>query len=237
MLFSAAGSRDPRKADGGSRPILSLQLSKAGAGASGFCTSRPTVWPVLWGTRGSPGAAAPCRALGGRTVRPGRGEGLPEEPPAEPASSTGLEPGRAAPPLRCLCHSRHSSPVPLGTLAVTPRSESSDDICHWSQCRPDGSCSTQLKSSISVTTVVLSADMTTCTELLASRQDACFPLTAPAHPRSHRKDARYHGKTWAVSLATPATRHSHCESGTCQGPWLHLISLAHQPLGKLALQA
>lgn len=42
-----------------------------------------------------------------------------------------------------------------------------------------------------MTTVVLSDDVTTCTELLASGQDLRFPLTAPAHPASHVKDARY----------------------------------------------
>lgn len=182
-------------------PVLSLQLSEAGAGGQDSARLGPLPALCCGGTRGSPGAAAPCRALGGQDPC-GRDEvkGLPEEPPAEPRQQHRLR-RRAGQRLHCVAFAAPAAavPGPRGTLAATPPSESLDDVCRWFQCRPDGSRSTQLKSSVSVTTVVLSADVTTCTQLLASGQDARFPLLLPHTPRSHMKVARYPGKTWACS--------------------------------------
>lgn len=117
---------------------------------------------------------------------------------------------------------------------MTPRGESSD-VRHWSQCCPGGSRSTQLKSSVSVTTAVLSADARACAEPLAAGRTRAPPSLLP-HTHIHRKT---HAVPADLGFFMPPLLHATpTVSGTCQGPGCtDLLTLPPQPLGKLALQA
>lgn len=87
-------------------------------------------------------------------MRPGRGEGAPKEPQAEPRQQPRLE--QAGPRLRCVAFATPATAarVPRGTRAVTPPSERGTMPVTGFKV-VSGSCSTQLRSSVSVTSRAL----------------------------------------------------------------------------------